>query len=288
MNQRIIRILFLSLLCTMTVFVMEAASLVQGRIYLKDGRIIECAEKDRIKLPKHSQDIKLLRRAFYKDKSKEVYRFEEIDSIVCWHAASPEHLRKFIPVPKAGWLWVYMETSYIGAYVYSQKGYGIDNNGGIEVLVKLSLDLVMLPFMLMSWLFKGWPIFPNGGQTIKGMIDDVIKATAGIAMVGVFLTFSIMFLNAVFGQWDGADRLALALSENDSSILMDGLMMRNDSIITILLMGIFIAMFMTMIPALVKTLFAKVKIPEDFYNTAKKDVNIMWGNLKKWYASLKK
>lgn len=137
MNQRIIRILFLSLLCTMTVFVMEAASLVQGRIYLKDGRIIECAEKDRIKLPKHSQDIKLLRRAFYKDKSKEVYRFEEIDSIVCWHAASPEHLRKFIPAPKAGWLWVYMETPYIGAYVYSQKGYGIDNNGGIEVLVKL-------------------------------------------------------------------------------------------------------------------------------------------------------
>lgn len=158
----------------------------------------------------------------------------------------------------------------------------------LEVLVKLSLDLVMLPFMLMSWLFKGWPIFPNGGQTIKGMIDDVIKATAGIAMVGVFLTFSIMFLNAVFGQWNGADRLALALSENDSTILMDGLMMRNDSIITILLMGIFIAMFMTMIPALVKTLFANVKIPEDFYNTAKKDVNIMWGNLKKWYASLKK
>ncbi len=30
-----------------------------------------------------------------------------------------------------------METPYIGAYVYSQKGYGIDNNGGIEVLVKL-------------------------------------------------------------------------------------------------------------------------------------------------------
>lgn len=136
-NRQIIRIFFLSLFCTMAVFAAESASLVQGRIYLKDGRIIECAEKDRIKLPKHSQDVKLLRRAFYKNKSKEVYQFEEIDSIVCWHAASPEHLRKFIPTPKAGWLWVYMETPYIGAYVYSQKGYGIDNNGGIEVLVKL-------------------------------------------------------------------------------------------------------------------------------------------------------
>ena len=158
----------------------------------------------------------------------------------------------------------------------------------LEVFIKLSMDFVMLPFMLMSWLFKGWPIFPNGGRNIKQMIDDVIKATAGIALVGVFVTFSVMFLNAVFGKWEGAERLALALSQNDSTILMDGLLMRNDSIITILLMGLFIAMFMTMIPTLVKTLFANVTIPEKYYETTKKNINIVWGNLKKWYASLKK
>lgn len=158
----------------------------------------------------------------------------------------------------------------------------------LEVFIKLSLDLIMLPFMLMAWLFKGWAIFPNGGQNIKGMIDDVIKATAGIALVGVFVTFSVMFLNAVFGKWEGADRLALALSENDSTILMDGLLMRNDSIITILLMGIFIAMFMTMIPTLVKTLFANVNIPETYYEDTKKNIKIVWENLKKWYTSLKK
>ena len=146
----------------------------------------------------------------------------------------------------------------------------------------------MLPFMLMSWLFKGWGIFPNGGRNIKNMINDVVRATAGIAMVGVFITFAVMFLNAVFGRWDGADRLALALSENDATILMDGLMMRNDSIITILLMGIFIAMFMTMIPALVKTLFAQVEIPTSFYESTRKNLDIMWKNLKKWYATLKK
>ncbi len=137
MNRQTIKITLLSFLCTIILFSAQASGFVQGRIYLKDGRVVECAEKDRIKLPKHSQDVKLLRRAFYKDKSKEIYRFEEIDSIVCWHAASPQHLRKFIPAPNIGWLWVYMETPYIGAYVYSQKGYGIDNNGGIEVLVKL-------------------------------------------------------------------------------------------------------------------------------------------------------
>ena len=157
----------------------------------------------------------------------------------------------------------------------------------LEMFIKLSMDLIMLPLMLLGWLFKGWPIFPQGGRTIKNMIDDVVQATVGIAMTGVFLTFAIMFLNAVFGQWGGATRLAAALQENDSTLLMDGLLMRNDSIVTIILMGIFIAMFMTMIPALVKTLFS-IQISDKYYESTKKNLNTMWGNLKKWYAVLKK
>ena len=158
----------------------------------------------------------------------------------------------------------------------------------LEIFIKLSMDLIMLPFMMLSWLFKGWPIFPNGSGNIQGIINNVVKGTAGIAMVGVFVTFAVMFLNAVFGKWAGADRLQLALSQNDSTILMDGLMMRNDSIITIIMMGIFIAMFMTMIPTLVKTLFANVNIPTTFYETTKKNIKITWENLKKWYSALKK
>lgn len=136
MNPRIIRTILLLFLCITAVSVTKAASTVQGCIYLKDGRVVECGEKDRIRLPKHAQDVKLLRRAFYKDKSKEVYRYEEIDSIVCWHATAPEHPQKFIPAPEIGWLWVYVETPHICVGVFAQKGYGIDSNGGIEVLVK--------------------------------------------------------------------------------------------------------------------------------------------------------
>lgn len=136
MNLKIIRIVVLSVLCTVTVCTVRAASLVRGCIYLKDGRVIECAEKDRMVIPKHSRDVKLLRHAFYKDKSKEIYPFEEIDSIVCWHAVAPEHPRKFIPAPEVGWLWVYFETPRICVGVYSKKGYGIDSNGGIKVWVK--------------------------------------------------------------------------------------------------------------------------------------------------------
>ena len=136
MNSRILRTILLFSLCVTAVSAAQAASTAQGRIYLKDGRVIECGEKDRIELPKHAQDVKLLRRAFYKDKSKEIYRYEEIDSIVCWHAAAPEHPHKFIPAAAAGWLWVYFETPHICVGVFAQKGYGVDSNGGIEVLVK--------------------------------------------------------------------------------------------------------------------------------------------------------
>lgn len=159
----------------------------------------------------------------------------------------------------------------------------------LEIFIKLSMDLIMMPLMLLSWLFKDWAIFPqNSGQTIKGMIDDVIKGTAGIAIIGVFISFAVMFLNAVFGQWQGADVLQTALAQNDSTILMDGLMMNNDSIITIILMGLFIAMFMIMIPALVKTLFATVSIPSTFYENVKKDIKVTWENLKKWHSALQK
>ncbi len=157
----------------------------------------------------------------------------------------------------------------------------------LEIFIKLSMDLIMLPLMLMSWLFKDWPIFPNGKKNIKTIIDDVIRGTLGIAMVGVFVTFAVMFLNAVFGKWNGASALKVAMEQNDSSILMDGLMMHNDSIVTVILMGVFIAMFMTSIPALTKALF-NVSVPEDFYNTAQKNVKIVWENLKKWYAQIKK
>jgi hypothetical protein len=68
---------------------------------------------------------------------------------------------------------------------------------------------------------------------------------------------------------------------------MDGLLFHNGSIITAVLMGIFLAMFMTMIPQLTNMLF-KIQISDKYYQTAKKDLNIMWENLKKWASAIKK
>ncbi len=159
----------------------------------------------------------------------------------------------------------------------------------LEIFIKMSMDLIMLPLMFLSWLFKDWPIFPaGGGKSLRGIVDDIVRGAAGIAMTGVFLTFTVMFLNTIFGNWDGASRLALALQENDSQILMDGLMLRNDSVITVVMMGIFIAMFMVMTPALIKTLFNGLSISTSFYDTTKKNINTMWGGVKKWWGMIKK
>ena len=148
----------------------------------------------------------------------------------------------------------------------------------LEIFIKLALDLIMLPLNLMAWIFDGWKVLPGGKKNIRAIIDDVVQGTLGIALTGIFVTFAIMFLNAVFGDWNGASALAAALSQNDSTIIMDGLMMRNDSIVTILLMGAFIAMFMTSIPTLIKTLFS-VTISDDFYQTTKKNLDIIWSKI---------
>jgi hypothetical protein len=157
----------------------------------------------------------------------------------------------------------------------------------LEIFINLSIDLIMLPINLLSWIFDGWKILPAGGKNIRAIVDDVVQGALGIALTGIFITFAVMFLNAVFGDWGGASALSAALSQNDSTIIMDGIMMRNDSIITIIMMGVFVAMFMTSIPALIKTLF-NVKVSDDFYKTTKNNLDTMWSNLQKFYKSIKK
>lgn len=111
----------------------QAASLVEGRIYLKNGAVIECTGNDRLQLPKNSGTLKLFRNAFRRTKTKKTYRADTVDSVVCWHSATPDHRRKFIPSPDPGWMWVYFETPRIRVCVWSKKGYGIDTDGGIQI-----------------------------------------------------------------------------------------------------------------------------------------------------------
>lgn len=122
-----------------TVSAANAASFVIGRIYLKNGSVIECTENDRIKLPKRSGKTVFLRNAYRKEEVRESFKTAQIDSIIAWHPATPEHVRKFVPSESIGWLWIYVETPQISVGVYSAKGYGIDTNGGIQVIQRNGL-----------------------------------------------------------------------------------------------------------------------------------------------------
>lgn len=159
----------------------------------------------------------------------------------------------------------------------------------LEIFITLALDLVMLPMMMLAWLFKGWKVveIPSAGKTIQKIVNETVNGTLKLAVTGVFVTFAIMFLNAIFGDWQGQSVLITAIEQNDSKFLMDALMLRNDSLITIALMGIFIAMFMTMIPKLSNTFF-KLEISQEAYETAKKNTIILKNGLKKVFESIKK
>lgn len=158
----------------------------------------------------------------------------------------------------------------------------------LQVFIELSLDLIMLPLFLLSWLFDGWKIFPKGGDNIKGIIDRVIQNTLGIALVGIFVSFSVIFLNGIFGKFDGANTMLAAFESNDAKIFMDGLLMNNDSLIMIILLGLFIATFTSMITKLVPELFKGVKIPTEYYEAASKNIKTLRDNVLKWYRGLKK
>lgn len=159
----------------------------------------------------------------------------------------------------------------------------------LEVFITLSMDLIMLPLMLMAWMFDEdeFAIFPKGGKTIRQMIDDLFRAVVGIALTVVFITFTVMFLNAAFGSWSGYNVLEQAMQQNDSKFLIDNLILNYNGIITVVLMGVFIAMFMTMIPQLTNMLF-KIQISDKYYQTAKNDFTTMWNGLKKLGSAIKK
>ena len=111
----------------------------------------------------------------------------------------------------------------------------------LEIIVKLSMDFVLLPLTLLGWLFKDWKIVSFGKGSVQKTINDVISGVLGLAMTGIFITFSVMVLNAAFGSWQGADVLKQAIEQNDSIMLIDSLMSTagSKSLITLIMLGIY-------------------------------------------------
>ena len=158
----------------------------------------------------------------------------------------------------------------------------------LEIFIKLSMDLIMLPLMLLAWLFKGWAISLEGaGKTIRGIIDDVINGALGLGLTGVFINFGINIIDALVQNFAGAESLLRVIQDNNTQAVFDSVMLNDSGFISMLLIGMFIAMFMSAIPALAKTLF-NVEISQEYYDKAVNNAKVMWNNSKKMWESLKK
>ena len=107
--------LFLICVWSVGVFSVRAAVPVEGIIYFKEGKSVGFSGDHRVCIPKKGKDVKAFRGIFTRDKQKEVYPAEEIDSIVCWHPRTPEFRRKFILAEGIGWCWQYFATPHIEA-----------------------------------------------------------------------------------------------------------------------------------------------------------------------------
>ena len=88
-----------------------------------------------------------------------------------------------------------------------------------------------------------------------------------------------MFLNALFEDVNGISALQQAIAQNDSQILMDGLTLNDSSLVLVILIGLFIAMFMTMIPQLT-SMFFKIKISDNYYQKFKNILDTVWKRAK--------
>lgn len=132
----------------------------------------------------------------------------------------------------------------------------------LEMFIGLAFDLVMLPLSLLGWLFasSNWKIFPSGanGNNVMEIVKGMVKKTVGIALVGLFTGFVILFLDRVIGDMDSVSGLVEAIQQNNSDYMIQALQFNNQGftgMINLIFYGIFIGMFMNGIPALIKKLF---------------------------------
>ncbi len=114
---------------------LQAASLVEGRLYLKTGETIDFTDGDRIEIPRKNRPLRTFRDAFRKTKRRTAYRPDQIDSVVLWHPRNPGERHTFLPT-RAGWCRLFFATPALRALIYSRKGYTIFANGGTVILFR--------------------------------------------------------------------------------------------------------------------------------------------------------
>ncbi|MDR0448906.1 MAG: hypothetical protein LBG89_00385 [Rickettsiales bacterium] len=146
----------------------------------------------------------------------------------------------------------------------------------LEFVVKFAIDMIFLPLTLLTWLFKGNPLWDTKDEDMMSIITDIVKLAAGLGLIVVFLGFALMMTGYALSGETMANMGAAFMANNPDLVL------NNDSAaLSLLFVGIFIAMFMTMMTELIKKLVDGANIPQDILKQ-------LGDNSAKLYAAWKK
>lgn len=117
---------------------------VCGRVFLKDGSIIEADGDNRIGTPKKKNGkVTVIENAFtHNSKETRVLEGAEIDSLQIWQRTRTDRVRTLVYIPGRGWGWKIESAGGITLYGYSPDGYYLAGNGGMSTRGKLTLLVV--------------------------------------------------------------------------------------------------------------------------------------------------
>lgn len=141
-------------------------TMVCGDVYISDGTQMTIVNNDRLKLPKRSGNLVIVRNAYNKDNKKEKLHYDNIDSIRVWHPASPNDVWTMLKIPTYGWCIRYVDAPHIQVLTHSTKGYGVFASGRfVNFYTRRIFSKSKVHFLIVK---QGMPANDIGGTTGYG------------------------------------------------------------------------------------------------------------------------
>lgn len=155
-----------------------------------------------------------------------------------------------------------------------------------EIIIKLGIKLLMLPIVLFNWLFKDWTITSFGNISLQDTLKYLIHNLISFVINSILFIFGITLANSLFNH--GGDSVKQAFVNNDPTIILDGLMLRNESFVSLILIGLFIMFYVVSVKNILQKLFGDYNLSTSYYDQFKKDTDIIYKNMKKAIKNIQK
>lgn len=117
---------------------------VCGRLFLKDGSIVETTDSTRLGTPhkKHGKVVVVENAFTHNSREARVIDGADTDSVQIWQRTRTDRIRTLIYLPERGWAWKLESAGDIAVYAYSPDGYYLAGNGGMSTRGKLTMLVV--------------------------------------------------------------------------------------------------------------------------------------------------